>query len=34
MKTQKIILPLIIVLAVTGFFSIFIVKEINQAIVL
>ncbi len=34
MKTQKIILPLIIVLAVTAFFSIFIVKEINQAIVL
>ena len=34
MKIQKIILPLIIVLAVTAFFSIFIVKEINQAIVL
>ena len=34
MKVQKIILPLIIVLAVTSFFSIFIVKEINQAIVL
>ena len=34
MKTGKIILPLIIVLAATAFFSIFIVKEINQAIVL
>ncbi len=34
MKIQKIILPIIIVLAVTAFFSIFIVKEINQAIVL
>ena len=34
MKIQKIILPLIIVLAVTAFFSIFIVKEINKAIVL
>ena len=34
MKVGKIILPLIIVLAATVFFSIFIVKEINQAIVL
>ncbi len=31
---KKILLPIIIVLAVTAFFSIFIVKEINQAIVL
>ena len=34
MKAGKIILPVIIVLALTAFFSIFIVKEINQAIVL
>ena len=34
MKVTKFILPVIIVLAVTAFFSIFIVKEINQAIVL
>ena len=34
MKANKIILPLIIVIAATAFFSIFIVKEINQAIVL
>jgi len=34
MKINKIILPLIIVIAATAFFSIFIVKEINQAIVL
>jgi len=34
MKLEKILLPLIIVLAATVFFSIFIVKEINQAIVL
>ena len=31
---KKILLPLLIVIAVTAFFSIFIVKEINQAIVL
>ena len=31
---KKILLPLIIVLGATAFFSIFIVKEINQAIVL
>ncbi len=34
MKIGKIILPIAIVLAVISFFSIFIVKEINQAIVL
>ncbi len=34
MKATKFILPVIIVLAVTAFFSIFVVKEINQAIVL
>jgi len=34
MKINKILLPLIIVIAATAFFSIFIVKEINQAIVL
>jgi len=34
MKVGKIILPLIVILAATAFFSIFIVKEINQAIVL
>ena len=34
MKAGKFILPIIIVLAVIAFFSIFIVKEINQAIVL
>ena len=31
---KKILLPIIIILAATAFFSIFIVKEINQAIVL
>ena len=31
---KKILLPIIIVLSATAFFSIFIVKEINQAIVL
>ena len=31
---KKIILPIIVVLALTAFFSIFIVKEVNQAIVL
>ena len=31
---KKIILPIIGVLALTAFFSIFIVKEVNQAIVL
>ena len=34
MKAGKILLPIIIVLVATAFFSIFIVKEINQAIVL
>ena len=34
MKAGKFLLPIIIVVAVTAFFSIFIVKEINQAIVL
>ena len=34
MKAGKIVLPLIIVLAAIAFFSIFIVKETNQAIVL
>ena len=34
MKAGKFVLPIIIVLAATAFFSIFIVKEINQAIVL
>ena len=31
---KKIILPLVGVIAVVAFFSIFIVKEVNQAIVL
>ena len=34
MKAGRIILPIIIILAATAYFSIFIVKEINQAIVL
>ena len=34
MKTGKILIPIIIVIAATIFFSIFIVKEVNQAIVL
>jgi len=34
MKIGKILLPLIIVIAVAIFFSVFIVKEVNQAIVL
>ncbi len=34
MKPNKIIIPLILVVAAVSFFSIFIVKEINQAIVL
>ena len=34
MKAGKFVLPIIIVLAASAFFSIFIVKEINQAIVL
>ena len=34
MKAQKIILPIIAVLGVLVFFSVFIIKEVNQAIVL
>ncbi len=34
MKAGKIVLPLIIILATISFFSIFTVKETNQAIVL
>ena len=34
MKAGKILLPLIIVIAATIFFSLFVVKEVNQAIVL
>ena len=34
MKIEKILLPVIIAIAVLSFFSIFVVKEINQAIVL
>ena len=34
MKVQKILLPIIVVIAVLAFFSIFVVKEVNQAIVL
>tara|TARA_Y100001970_G_scaffold70523_1_gene89770 strand:- start:225 stop:1097 length:873 start_codon:yes stop_codon:yes gene_type:complete len=34
MKIGKLILPIIFILALTAFFSIFVVKEINQAIVL
>ena len=34
MKTQKILLPIIVVLGALIFFSVFIIKEVNQAIVL
>ena len=34
MKIQKILLPIVIAIGVLAFFSIFIVKEVNQAIVL
>jgi Membrane protease subunits, stomatin/prohibitin homologs len=34
MKAGKFILPIVILIAATLFFSIFIVKEVNQAIVL
>ena len=34
MKVNKILLPITAVIAVLAFFSIFIVKEVNQAIVL
>ena len=34
MKAQKILLPLIAVISAVIFFSVFIVKEVNKAIVL
>ena len=34
MKPQKFLLPIIIIIGVLTFFSVFVVKEINQAIVL
>ena len=34
MKVGKILLPIIVVIAATAFFSLFVVKEVNQAIVL
>ena len=34
MKAQKILLPIIILIGALVFFSIFVVKEVNQAIVL
>ena len=34
MKTQKILIPIIAVLGALVFFSVFIIKEVNQAIVL
>ena len=34
MKAQKFLLPIVIAIFVIGFFSVFVVKEINQAIVL
>ena len=34
MKAQKILLPIIAALAALIFFSVFIIKEVNQAIVL
>ena len=34
MKAKKILLPIIAVLSALVFFSVFIVKEVNQAIVL
>ena len=34
MKIQKILLPLIFAVSALAFFSIFVVKEVNQAIVL
>ena len=34
MKVQKILLPIVILIGALAFFSIFIVKEVNQAIVL
>ena len=34
MKVRKILLPLVLAIFAIGFFSVFVVKEINQAIVL
>ena len=34
MKVQKFLLPIIVIISALAFFSIFIVKEVNQAIVL
>jgi membrane protease subunit HflC len=34
MKAQKILIPIIAVLGALVFFSVFIIKEVNQAIVL
>ena len=34
MKFQKFLLPIIIIIGAVTFFSVFVVKEINQAIVL
>ena len=34
MKIQKILLPILVAIAALAFFSIFVVKEVNQAIVL
>ena len=34
MKIQKILLPILIAISALAFFSIFVVKEVNQAIVL
>ena len=34
MKAQKILLPIIVVIGALVFFSVFIIKEVNQAIVL
>ena len=34
MKLQKILLPIVAILGALVFFSVFIVKEVNQAIVL
>ena len=34
MKAQKILLPIVAILGALAFFSVFIVKEVNQAIVL
>ena len=34
MKASRILVPVIIALAAVAFFSIFVVKEVNQAIVL